>query len=166
MYTKKLIYIQLCLFFADSSLMISGTQIHSILFLASSNNLWRWVNNFEKLIFYVIFFTQLFHDVENFRRKKFHQKHPKFQPWWNSSVLKKPMHVTFFKILRSIFATTTLKHSCLHVSFSKAAIIKSKAKNFFNSPILNSVTITFFCLRVWLFEGLAETSFNHFEQKL
>ena len=53
-------------------------------------------------------------------------------------------------------------HSCLRVSFNKAAIIKSKAKEFFNPKILKTVTTTFFWLKVWLFGWLAETSINKF----
>ena len=70
-------------------------------------------------------FTQLFHDVEKLRRKpkifvkviqrfwyvlhvallfsKIHQKQPRFQHWYSSSMLKKPRHASLIKDLRYNF---------------------------------------------------------------
>ena len=85
--------------------------------------------------------------------EKFHQKQPKFQPWWNSSVKKKPYACYAFKDSEiKCLQPPLFTHSCLCVFFSKAALIKSKAKQIFNKTILKIVGTHFFLvesLAVW-----------------
>ena len=60
------------------------------------------------------------------------------QCWENLGMFRfQDLEITF---LQPLLQT----HSCLHVSFSKAAIIKSKAEQMFNLQIVKSVTSTFF----------------------
>ena len=74
---------------------------------------------------------------------------------------EKPKHVTLFKILRSNFCNHFFyTHSCLRVSFSKAAIIKSKAKQIFYPLILKlyqQLSFLVESLTVW------RISRNHFK---
>ena len=85
--------------------------------------------------------------------EKFHQKQPKFQPWWNSSVKKKPYACYAFKDSEiKCLQPPLFTHSCLCVFFSKAALIKSKAEQIFNKTILKIVGTHFFLvesLAVW-----------------
>ena len=77
--------------------------------------------------------------------KNIHQKQPKFQPQQNSSMLENHRHVTVFLNYCIEFCQPTFHtHSCLRVSFSKAAIIILKKDKIVYATNLKSVTITFF----------------------
>ena len=97
---------------------------------------------------------------------KFYRKHSKLKIHLTSSILEKPRHITFFKILRLNFPN--------HHFARKAAFLCPSARKILSNPRPNNVQPEnledpnknfLFWLRVWLFGGLAKTSLNKFEQK-
>ena len=109
---------------------------------------------------------------------KTHQKQPKLQLRYNSSMLKKPRHVSLIKILRTIFFFLYWFNTYVYrrVSFSAVEIIISKEEEIFSPKILMmETTISFFLsegLAVWRqsrnqFKSVwAETVENYFARKL
>ena len=74
---------------------------------------------------------------------KIHQKQPKLQLWYNSSMLEKPRHFTLIKILRYNFPQLCLT---LMSTFSAVDIIISNEEEIFGSKTLMMVTTIFFII--------------------
>ena len=152
--TKK-IYSFVCPLQTRSSGMISGTQIYSTLFLKKwflrsllfytifheAEKLKRNLNTFLKVIqrfWYVQHIRFIFKKKNSIRSSQSFNLDKILWYWKNLGMLR------FSRLGNQFLQPPLHTHSCLHVSFSKAAIFKSKAKQIVNLTILKTITTTFF----------------------